>query len=171
MIQARSTKKSRGTVLRATAEIKFDELADFVNRDSEFRVETMYQIGRSARKYLINSGWLSTRSPFSLLKFKGFKKNKRGTWKIRNVVMKGGHKVVFTSPPLNLFEFGRTYRGTSTIPNAHVSRFARKRYVTEPGRHILTGRFKDYLERNVSRLANIGMQIALNNMKKKRGLS
>ncbi len=145
----------RGKFLRITVEVNFGFLADLVNRNTDFRVGVLYNIGRTARKYLQRSPWIRTQSPHKLLKFKGVNKDSVGKYKVRNVVTKGGKSIVFTSPPMNLFEFGREYEGKPK----------------QPARLILTGKFRKYLERNVARLANAGIVKTLAKMKATGGMA
>lgn len=148
--------------------VDYGVLENLIKRDVEFRIGTMYHLGKMSRHYLKRTPWLRTRGP-GTLKYKGW--GKKGKYKIHNWVTKRGEKVIFTSPPLNLFEFGRNYKGVGTIPYRKLSATARKRYIKEPGKNILTGKFKRYLERSVSRNANLSMIKAFKHMGDIRGVT
>lgn len=135
-------------------DVDYAELESLIHRDHNFMISVMAKIGAQGRKAL-QRRYLSSRGRHSV-KFEGFGKNKRGSYKVRNRVTKRGH-VVFTAPALNPHEHGRTYKGTGV----DESPYARKRHITDPAKKVLTVRFRDYLRMVLNRLARSAVGRAL----------
>lgn len=124
-----------------TLELDIEGLLAFIKNDKDWRLTYLKALGRLSRKQLAKN-YLSQKGQPNKLMYKGLYKNKRGTYKIRNTVTKGVNAITFTSPPLNFFEFGRTYKGVNGV--------ARK----DPARKILTVQFKGMLQSNLQTWAN-----------------
>lgn len=166
-IAERKLIKTRGKRISVTVETQYDFLISFLKRNIEYRMTTMYHLGWAARRAFQASRWLNSKSSINSIKVKGFGKTKSGTNKVHNKVMPQGNGIIFTAPMLNPLEYGRTYKGVGV----DKSPYARKRHMTEPGRFILTVKFRGYLERNVPRLANAALIKAIATMEKGRGIA
>ena len=149
---------SRGTVLRARVDLDYSDLiVGMMKRDFKFKTHVLGKIGKYSRLAL-QKGWLSSESSIDSMLYKGFAKTRQGRYKVVNRYNRRG--IIFTSFPLNLFEFGRTYRGTGV----DTSPFARKRHVKEPARKILTVKFRNWLDAHVSGIANAAVRKVINLM-------
>jgi len=134
----------RGTVLRVNVVADYKEFKGLTKRNNEFKFHVLKSLGRQARRWLQRSHWLKRRSK-TTLQYNGVYKNSKGQYKVINRVTKFAQSIVFTSPPMNFFEFGRKFKGKDK----------------ERPRLILTGKFKRHLEANAGRYANTGILVAL----------
>lgn len=126
---------SRGKALKMTLELEIEGLLALMKNSITWRAAYLAYLGNIARKAL-GRKFLSSKGP-NTLKYKGLGQNKAGGYKINNRIIKGVNAITFTSPPLNFFENGRTYKGLNGTSK------------TQPGRYIITKQFKGMMEANL----------------------
>ena len=149
------------------------ELLRLINTDPRLKVRTMHYVSRYGL-VLLKTRFLKQKGPHSLKMLgdiggrrgpvrwrhkgkKGVSTGRKSRYKVKATVMKDMNSVYFRSHILNLFEYGRRYKGTGV----GTSRFARKRHVQEPGKFILTVHFKNALNAKIAAFAEIGMDKAV----------
>lgn len=158
--------KGRGTFFKIDIDVQEDFAYRLIKNDRKFRLDVLYQIAKDGRK-LLQRKFLSGGS--GGIKAKGFGKGKRW-YKVNTSINKRINRVTFTSPILNPLEFDRDYEGVGATPSkygpgkdspARVKRglsartpFARKRVMRDPGKKILTVKFRAAFQSSVGSYAN-----------------